>query len=152
RFHSGLMSCQPTHDYQNRNAIRQREQTKMKAVLHNADVCAVDGQGGLVNAAQRSVKPDNPRTRPPSLNVVPEPNLPPLPEPGNGVYILLCDAARSTEAVPSQSRPTSVSREGQSVNNVRKIPYCHTSSVSDPKTASLPLLLAVKQYTTIKTL
>ncbi len=54
-------------------------------------------------------------------NVVPEPNLPPLTEPGNGVYILLCDAASSTDAVPSQSRPTSVSREGQTAKRCAEI-------------------------------
>ena len=54
-------------------------------------------------------------------NVVPEPNLPPLPEPGNGVYILLCDAAHSTDAVPSQSGPTSVSREGQTAKRCAEV-------------------------------
>ncbi len=84
-------------------------------MAHNGYVCAVAGQGGLVNdpdSYRENVKPDEPRSRPLLPAVVPEPNLPPLAEPGNGVYILLCDAARSNGAVPNQSRPTSVSREG----------------------------------------
>src|SRR5690606_24666628 len=88
---------------------------------------------------QRSenVKPDQPRSCPLPHNVVPEPNLPPLTEPGNGAYILLCDAARPTDALQSQSRPTSLSRQGQTVNDVRKLLCCKSSFASDPKTASI---------------
>src|SRR5690606_7565492 len=59
-FRPGLMSCQPTYDCQNRNAIRQREQTKMKAVVHNAYVCDVDGQGGACKcSAAKMSSPTN---------------------------------------------------------------------------------------------
>ena len=50
-----------------------------------------------------------------------KPNLPPLREPGNGVYILLCDTARSNVAVPAHSSPTSVSREGQTVERCAEV-------------------------------